>query len=216
MENAVVIKNADKAYKEKMVLKNININVSEGSILGLRGRNGSGKTILLKSILGLIPLTNGEIYVNGKRIGKDVDFAPDTGAMIETPELFKLCTGYNYLYSLSKIRKKKGKDEIKDVLKRVGLYDDRNKLIGKYSLGMKQRLSFAQAIMENPKLLILDEPMNGLDKIWVENMRLYLLELKKQGVTVILTSHYEEDLNNLCDRIITIENGEIIDEEQSN
>ncbi len=205
--NAISVKNLTKRFKEAVVLRNINIDFEAGKVHGLIGRNGSGKTMLMKCICGIVPTTSGEIVVNDKRIGKDVDIPDNVGVIIETPGFLPNYSGFNNLKFLAKIKNKIGANEIKAAIKSVGLNPDDKKHVGKYSLGMRQRLGLAQAIMENPDLLILDEPMNGLDKDGVKDMRQYLLDLKAQGKTILIASHSSEDIDVLCDTVCEMDKG---------
>lgn len=209
MENVIIVKNATKRFKEAVVLNNISVSFEKGKVHGLIGRNGSGKTMLMKCICGIVPLTSGEITVNGKVIGKDTDIPANIGVIIETPGFLPNYSGFNNLKFLAKIKDKIGMDEIKAAIKSVGLNPDDKKHVGKYSLGMRQRLGLAQAIMENPSLLILDEPMNGLDKDGVKDMRQYLLDLKAQGKTILIASHSAEDIDVLCDTVHEMDKGKI-------
>ncbi len=210
MENSVIsVKNVTKKYKEYTVVNNVSLNVEKGDIVGLIGRNGSGKTVLMKMICGLVAPTSGEISVNEKLIGKDIDIPDNIGVIIETPGFLPNFSAYNNLMQLAKINRKIGKNEIRDAIQKVGLNPDDKKHIGKYSLGMRQRLGLAQAIMEDPDLLILDEPMNGLDKESVSEIREHLLELKKCGKTILLTSHSAEDIDVLCDMVYEMNKGSI-------
>ena len=152
----------------------------------------------------------GEITVKGKRIGKDVEFAPDTGFIIETPGFIPYMTGYENLKVLAGIKKIIGKKEIREYMKFVGLDPDNKKSVKKYSLGMRQRLGLAQALMENPDVLILDEPFNGLDKGMAERMRDVLVDEKRKGKTILLASHNEHDIDYICDRIYEIDGGRIM------
>lgn len=205
----IEISNAQKVFGQYTVLKNINVNFEQGKIHGLIGRNGSGKTVLLKAICGFISLTKGTIRVNKQVIGKDVDIPPDMGIIIENPGFLTNYSGYKNLQFLASMRKIIGKEEIKQTLKQVGLNPNDKKWVGKYSLGMKQRLAIAQAIMENPKILLLDEPMNGLDNEAVEYFRNLFLKLRDNGTTIILASHNSEDIESLCDTISKIEEGQL-------
>ncbi len=207
--DAIVVKNLTKKFKEATVLDNVNITFESGKVHGLIGRNGSGKTMLMKCICGIVPPTSGEIIVNEKRIGKDVDIPENVGVIIETPGFLPNYSGFNNLKFLAKIKNKIGKDEIRNAIQSVGLNPDDKKHVGKYSLGMRQRLGLAQAIMENPELLILDEPMNGLDKDGVCDMRQYLLTLKEQGKTILIASHSAEDIDVLCDTVCEMDKGKI-------
>ncbi len=207
MDNIIEITNLSLTIKKTEILKKINISFEKGKIHGLIGRNGSGKTMLMKCICGFINPTDGEIIVNEKRIGKDCDFPDSVGIIIETPGFIPYYSGYKNLKLLSDLNKKISKEQIKSAMNQVGLDPDLKRHVKKYSLGMRQRLGLAQAIMENPNILILDEPMNGLDKDGVEYMRKYLLNLKKQGKTIIIASHSAEDIRILCDIVCEMDKG---------
>lgn len=209
MENVIIVKNATKRFKEAVVLNNISVSFEKGKVHGLIGRNGSGKTMLMKCICGIVPLTSGEITVNGKVIGKEIDIPKNVGVIIETPGFLPGYSGYSNLKFLAAINGKIGKEEIRNAIKSVGLNPDDKKKVGKYSLGMRQRLGLAQAIMEDPELLILDEPMNGLDKDGVKDMRQYLLDLKAQGKTILIASHSAEDIDVLCDTVCEMDKGKL-------
>lgn len=191
------------------ILKDITLHVGKGTIVGLIGRNGSGKTMLMKCICGYIRPTKGAIWVDGKCIGTDIDFPEHTGVIIETPGFLPYMTGQKNLSILYELNHKKDRGKICEVMQLVGLEPDLKLTVRKYSLGMRQRLGLAQAMMEDPALLVLDEPMNGLDKEGVEDMRAYLLELKKQGKTIVLSSHSAEDIRVLCDETYELEHGSI-------
>lgn len=206
----VEVINVCKSYKKEKVLNDISFSVDSGEIFGIVGRNGSGKTVLMRIICGLTASDSGKVVIDGKEIGKDVDFPADTGAIIEQPAFMQFTSGYKNLKYLADINGKIGKEEIYEVMERVGLDPESKKWLMKYSLGMKQRLSIAQAIMENPELIILDEPMNGLDLEAVKQLRQYLKELKESGKTIILSSHVQEDIDVLCDRVIELDRGSII------
>ena len=193
------------------ILKHINVSFEEGKIHGLIGRNGSGKTMLMKCICGFIKPTSGEITVDGKKVGKDVDFPKDMGIIIETPGFIKSFSGYDNLKYLASVRKMIGKEEIVSAMEKAGLDPAMKKHVGKYSLGMRQRLGIAQAIMEKPDILILDEPTNGLDKKGVEEFRNLILAFKKEGKTIILASHNAEDVRLLCDNVSELDGGRLIE-----
>lgn len=195
--------------KNDNILKNISIHIEKGRITGLVGRNGSGKTMLIKCITGFVKPTAGKIIFNEKVIGKDIDFPDNTGIIIETPSFVPYFTGYKNLIELASLKKKVGKKEVEDILDKVGLSDAKNKMVKKYSLGMRQRLGIAQALMENPEVLILDEPMNGLDNECVEMIRDILFKSRNEGKTILLVSHNAEDIRVLCDTIYEIDKGEI-------
>jgi len=207
MENAITVKNAVKKFKDITVLNNITVSFEKSKVHGLIGRNGSGKTMLMKCICGLVPLTSGTISVNSRIIGKETAVPKNIGVIIETPGFLPGYSAYSNLKFLAALNGKIGKDEIKNAIKSVGLNPDDKKHVGKYSLGMRQRLGLAQAIMENPDILILDEPMNGLDKDGVKDMRQYLLDLKARGKTILIASHSAEDIDVLCDTVCEMDKG---------
>lgn len=207
METCIEVQNAVKRFRDQVVLKNVSISFEKGQIHGIVGRNGSGKTVLFKCICGLMHPEEGVILVNGKRVGRDVDMPEDIGAIIEAPGFLPNYSGYKNLRFLANIRRKIGKEEILNVLKTVGLDPESRKHVGKYSLGMRQRLGIAQAIMEDPEILILDEPMNGLDNAGVQDIRALLLKLKEQGKTILLASHNHEDIAALCDTVHEMDGG---------
>lgn len=206
----IEVSNVSKKYKDRMLVDDVSFTVEKGEILGIVGLNGSGKTVLLKCICGLMDYSGGTITVNGKVIGRDCEYPANMGVIIETPGFLPYHSGYKNLEYLASLRKKISKQEIKDVLVKVGLAGEEKKLVAKYSLGMRQRLGIAQAIMENPELLILDEPMNGLDKDGIAEVRKLLLEMKAEGKTMIITSHNEEDIKVLCDKVVEMDKGKLL------
>ena len=206
----IEVSGVSKKYKDRMLVNDVSFTVEKGEILGIVGLNGSGKTVLLKCICGLMDYSGGTITVNGKVIGKDCEYPANMGVIIETPGFLPYHSGYKNLEYLASLRKKISKQDIKDVLVKVGLAGEEKKLVAKYSLGMRQRLGIAQAIMENPELLILDEPMNGLDKDGIAEVRKLLLEMKAEGKTMIITSHNEEDIKVLCDKVIEMDKGRLV------
>lgn len=210
MNSIIIVENLTKRFKDTTVLKNINLSFEKGKIYGLIGRNGSGKTMLLKSICGFVPATDGRIIVEDKIIGKDIDIPDNLGAIIEAPGFLPNYNAYNNLRFLSIIKNKISKEGIFDVIRTVGLDPTSKKHVGKFSLGMRQRLGIAQAIMEDPEILILDEPMNGLDNAGVADIRNILLDLKEKGKTIILASHSKEDIQILCDHVIEMDHGKVI------
>ena len=210
METCIEVQNVVKRFRDQVVLKNVSISFEKGKIHGIVGRNGSGKTVLFKCICGLMHPEEGVILVNGKRVGRDVDMPEDIGAIIEAPGFLPNYSGYKNLRFLANIRRKIGKEEILNVLKTVGLDPESRKHVGKYSLGMRQRLGIAQAIMEDPEILILDEPMNGLDNAGVQDIRALLLKLKEQGKTILLASHNHEDIAALCDTVHEMDGGVLL------
>ena len=201
------IKNVSLRIGKTDILKSINISFEEGRIHGLIGRNGSGKTMLMKCICGFIRPTAGIITVGGKQIGKDIDFPENMGIIIEAPGFIPYYSGYKNLKLLAGLRGKIGKNEIIKSMEQVGLDPYLKRHVRKYSLGMRQRLGLAQAIMENPDLLILDEPMSGLDKEGVSDMRGYLKLFREQGKTILIASHSAEDISILCDTVCEMDKG---------
>lgn len=203
----ILVKNLSLTIKETEILKTINVKFDSGRIHGLIGRNGSGKTMLMKCICGFVTPTDGEIFIDDCKVGKDFDFPPNAGIIIETPGFIPYYSGFKNLKLLADLNNKIKSEQIRAAIQQVGL-DPNSKLhVKKYSLGMRQRLGLAQAIMENPDILILDEPMNGLDKDGVGDMRKYLLDLKKQGKTIIIASHSAEDIEILCDTVSEMDKG---------
>ena len=192
---------------ECVIMKDFYYNFSRFEKMGIVGNNGSGKTVLMKCICGFLIPTEGEVIVNGKRVGKDVDFPPGLGLIIETPGFLPNMTGVKNLEILASLNKKIGLEEIAAAIRRVGLDPLMKKPVGKYSLGMRQRLGIAQAIMEDPALLILDEPLNGLDKHGVREMRQLIKGLKEQGKTILLASHNQGDIDELCDTVCEMDAG---------
>lgn len=207
--NIIDVRNVFLTLGKTEILKDISVSFECGKIHGLIGRNGSGKTMLMKCICGFVKPNSGEITVGGKRVGKDCDFPQSMGVIIETPAFIPYYSGYKNLKLLAELRGKIGGEEIKNTMHRVGLAPEIKRPVRKYSLGMRQRLGLAQAIMENPDLLILDEPMNGLDKEGVQDMRQYLLDLKSQGKTILIASHSAEDIDTLCDTVCEMDKGKL-------
>lgn len=196
-----------KKFDTEEVLHPVSFSFREGHIYGIVGNNGSGKTVLMKCICGFLVPTSGRILVNHKEIGKDTDFPEDVGLIIETPGFLPNLTGFQNLEILASLRKKIGKAQIREAIKKVGLDPDLKKHVAKYSLGMRQRLGIAQAIMEDPSILILDEPFNGLDKAGVAQMHALILSLKQKNKTILLSSHSQNDIDVLCDVVCEMDAG---------
>lgn len=203
----IIIKNLSKKIKNETILDNINIELNSGKTYGFVGYNGSGKSMLFKAICGLIKPTDGYISIDNKIIGQDISFPESIGIFIDEPGFIPGYSAYKNLKILADIQGKIGNNEINDALLSVGLDPNNNKAVKKYSLGMKQKLGIAQAIMESPKILILDEPMNGLDHESVNQIRKLLLEQKNNGVTILLASHNKDDITVLCDKIYNMNSG---------
>ena len=203
----VKLEGVTKTFKKAVVVQEVTAEFRQGEITGIVGRNGSGKTVLFKMICGLLQPTAGKITVNGKQIGKDVDFPESIGVIIETPGFLPFQSGYRNLMEIAGINRKISKGEVREAMRQVGLNPDSRKPVGKYSLGMRQRLGIAQAIMENPDVLVLDEPMNGLDETGVEEIRKLFLGLKESGRTLLIASHNKEDIVVLCDKVYRMDGG---------
>ncbi len=203
MENnaGIVVENVSKSFGKEQVLDHISFTIPPGNIYGVVGNNGSGKTVLMKCICGFMKYDAGKIIVNGKQVGREVDFPDHLGVIIETPGFIPNLSGYKNLKILAALKGRIGKAEIRETLQRVGLQPDLKKPVAKYSLGMRQRLGIAQAIMEDPSVLVLDEPFNGLDKYGVVEIRALLKELKADGKSILLASHNAQDIEELCDHV---------------
>ncbi|MBD5542887.1 MAG: ATP-binding cassette domain-containing protein [Lachnospiraceae bacterium] len=208
-ELAVTVQNVKKEFKNQTVLKDINIDFQMGKIYGIIGRNGSGKTVLLKCICGLLYPSSGVVKVNQKIVGRDIDFPQNIGFIIENPGFLHHYSGLKNLKYLASIRGKVKEEGIRKYMQLVGLNPDDKKPVGKYSLGMRQRLGIAQALMEEPDILILDEPMNALDNAGVEEMRNVFVKMKEQGKLIIIASHIRDDIDILCDEVYGIDVGVI-------
>ena len=201
MDNCIEVLNVSKSFGEEKVLKNVSHTFEKGKIHGIVGNNGSGKTVLMKCICGFLRPDEGRIFVNHVEVGKKTDFPEDIGIIIETPGFLPHLSGTQNLKILANAL------TIRAVLEQVGLDPDMKKPVGKYSLGMRQRLGFPQALMEEPSLLILDEPFNGLDKHGVVHIRNVIKGLREEGKTVILASHNQVDIDELCDTVCEMDAG---------
>ena len=198
-----------KSFKSAEVLKNINLTLESGKVIGLKGKNGSGKTMLMRAISGLILPTSGKVYINDKELGRHISFPPSIGILIENPSFISNYTGFKNLKILASIQNRISDDEIRDAIRKVGLDPDDKRTFKKYSLGMKQRLGIAAAIMERPDIVILDEPINALDEAGAGLIKGLLDELKANGSLIIIACHDTEELNYLSDEIYEIYDGEI-------
>ena len=205
----IQVKDVCKTFGKAEVLKQVTAKFEAGKIYGIIGRNGSGKTVLFKCICGFVPVTSGTIRVRSRVVGKDVDIPKDMGIIIESPGFLPGYSGFHNLRFLARIRNKIDDEKIRETLRFVGLDPGDKKHVGKYSMGRRQRLGLAQAIMEDPEILILDEPMNGLDRQGVKEIRQCLLKLRDQGKTILLASHNAEDIRVLCDRVYEMDAGEL-------
>lgn len=204
---AISIRNVSKKFGEEIVLKNITHDFECGMVHGIVGMNGSGKTVLLKCICGFLLPTEGRIYVKENRVGRDIDFPESLGMIIESPGFLPNLSGFKNLKLLASLRGKTDDETIRSAIRRVGLDAESKKHVGKYSMGMRERLGIAQAIMEDPDLLILDEPFNGLDKQGVQEVYDLIMELNDQGKTIFLVSHNAADIEMLCDTVCEMDAG---------
>ena len=206
----VVVEHVSKSYENNAVLRDVSLSLEAGKIHGIIGRNGSGKSQLLKIICGFIPPDSGCVKVNHQWVGRDVDFPEDSGILIETPGFCPSMSGYQNLRLLAGIRGKCTPERIAKVMQQVGLDPSARKHVSKYSSGMNQRLGIAQAILEDPTFLVFDEPMNCLDVDGVEEMRRLFMGLRERGKTILLTSHNAEDIDLLCDTVHRMEKGTLV------
>lgn len=209
MGTVVRLEDYCKSFKSAEVLKNINLTLESGKVIGLKGKNGSGKTMLMRAISGLILPTSGKVYINDKELGRQISFPPSIGILIENPSFISNYTGFKNLKILASIQNRISDDEIRDAIRKVGLDPDDKRTFKKYSLGMKQRLEIAAAIMERPDIVILDEPINALDEAGAGLIKGLLDELKANGSLIIIACHDTEELNYLSDEIYEIYDGEI-------
>lgn len=206
MNEIIILKNIELKLKKTCVFQNLNFSCKQGEIIGITGANGSGKSVLFKLIAGLYSPSYGEVLINGKNIVPERKIPANLGALIEEPGFINYYSGFKNLQYLASIRGVVGNQEINDTLKIVGLYEQKDQKVKTYSLGMRKKLGIAQAIMENPSILLLDEPMNALDKSSVENMRTLFRKLSSEkGTTILIASHSEEDIRILCDKVYAIE-----------
>ena len=209
MDNIIEVKNVSKNFRETRALDNISLDFERGKIHGIIGRNGSGKTVLMKCICGFMTPTSGEVLVNGEKV-RPSKAQENIGLIIETPGFIGGKSGLKNLLDLLAMGGKKDVATARNAMRAVGLDPENKKPVRKYSLGMRQRLGIAQAIMEDPELLILDEPMNGLDNQGVEDMRGLFAELRERGKTILLASHSNEDIRALCDTVCELDHGRVM------
>ena len=204
---AISLQNVYKSFGEEEVLHNISHEFEEGKIHGVVGNNGSGKTVMFKCICGFLYPSKGKIYVDYQQVGRDMDFPEDMGIIIESPGFLPTISGMKNLQILASLNRRVNKNEIANVIRKVGLDPKMKRPVSTYSLGMRQRLGIAQAIMEDPQMLILDEPFNGLDKHGVADMRELIKSLKDEGKTILLASHNQADIDKLCDTVCEMDSG---------
>lgn len=206
----IILSKVSKIINHTMVLENISYQFTGGNIYGVIGRNGSGKTMLLRMVSGLILPTTGKVFVNGQELHKQISFPPNLGMIIEKPEFLGYMTGLENLKQIAEIKKIVSEEKIKEYMRIFALDPDSKLSMKKYSLGMKQKIGIIQALMENPDILILDEPFNALDEQSVLKLREILLKKRDEGKLIIITSHNKEDINMVCNKIIQMENGKIL------
>lgn len=211
----IQLQNVTKRIKENTVLDNVSYTFKSGFVYGLYGQNGSGKTMLLRAISGLINLDSGSIFIDGEKLHDKIEFPPETGIVIENMELLPECSAKRNLQMLAKIKNIADEKDIIFSLERVGLDPDSDKKVKKFSLGMKQRLNIAQAIFENQKIILLDEPTNALDEEAVQLIYKIIREEKSRGATIIVATHHKEDLKEVCDVILKIAEGKIVEENEN-
>ena len=211
----IQLQNVTKRIKENTVLDNVSYTFKSGFVYGLYGQNGSGKTMLLRAISGLINLDSGSIFIDGEKLHDKIEFPPETGIVIENMELLPECSAKRNLQMLAKIKNIADEKDIIFSLDRVGLDPDSDKKVKKFSLGMKQRLNIAQAIFENQKIILLDEPTNALDEDAVQLIYKIIREEKSRGATIIVATHHKEDLKEVCDVILKIAEGKIVEENEN-
>lgn len=211
----IQLQNVTKRIEENTVLDNVSYTFKSGFVYGLYGQNGSGKTMLLRAISGLINLDSGSIFIDGEKLHDKIEFPPETGIVIENMELLPECSAKRNLQMLAKIKNIADEKDISFSLERVGLDPDSDKKVKKFSLGMKQRLNIAQAIFENQKIILLDEPTNALDEDAVQLIYKIIREEKSRGATIIVATHHKEDLKEVCDVILKIAEGKIVEENEN-
>lgn len=203
----IKIKDLSKKFNNDVVFSNLNIEFESGKIYGIVGRNGSGKSVLLKMIAGLYLEDSGEILFNNINYNKEKKFPENVGIVIESPSFISDLTGFDNLKLLANLQKKVNDEEILNTMRIVNLEQDKDKKYGKYSLGMKQKLSLAQAFMENPNILLLDEPFNGIDRQSVVKIKDYLKKMRNNDKLIIITTHISDDIENFADKVLYLEDG---------
>lgn len=206
----IIVQNYTKKIKNNVVLDNVSVELQSGFVYGLKGVNGSGKTMLMRAICGLIYPTSGKVIIDDKVVGKDISFPESVGILIENPAFLKNYTGFGNLKLLAEIQNKIDDSTIRQVLDKVGLDPDDKRVYRKYSLGMKQKLGIAAAVMESPEIIILDEPLNALDVEGVNRVKEIIAEQKEKGALIIVACHNSNELMEISDYIISIENGSIV------
>lgn len=205
----IILKSVSKVINHMPVLDNVSYKFTAGNIYGVVGRNGSGKTMLLRTISGLLVPTRGSVYVDNKKLHKDISFPPNLGLIIEKPEFLSYMTGLENLKQIAAIKKTASEETIRDYMKLFALNPDSKHTMKKYSLGMKQKIGIIQALMENPDILILDEPFNALDEQSVLVLREELVKRKEEGKLILVTSHNREDIDSICNKVVFMKDGRL-------
>jgi ABC-2 type transport system ATP-binding protein len=216
MKTVVQLQGVSKVIKGKTIIDNLSFDVYEGEVFGFLGPNGAGKTTTIRMIVGLMNISKGDVLISGKSIKKDFEGAiKDVGAIVENPELYKFMSGYQNLKHFARMQNGITEERMKEVIELVGLTDRINDKVKTYSLGMRQRLGLAQCLLHKPKLLILDEPTNGLDPAGIREIRAYIRKLaQEEGMAVIVSSHLLSEMEMMCDRIGIIQSGKLVDVQQ--
>ncbi len=212
---AITVKNVTKVLKNKRVLDNVSLHIPAGSITGIIGRNGSGKSMLFKAISGLMPVNSGSIVIMGRTVGRNGAFPSDIGILIERPGYLPQYSALRNLQMIAEIRCKIDDSDIIAIMTEMGLDPKDRRPVRKYSLGMKQKIGIIQAIMERPRVILLDEPTNNLDQESIVTLRTILQRLRNQGSTILICSHNSEDISTICDKSYTMADGHICDLEDS-
>lgn len=207
MNSEIRLHHITKKIKGREVLSNINISIEQGKIVGFVGHNGSGKSMLFRIIAGLVKPSSGEISIFGERLHKDISFPKNMSVVFEKSGLLEEYSGFDNLKFLADIQKKINDEQIKSAIRRVGLDPEDKRRVKAYSLGMKQKLAIAQAIMEEPDLILLDEPMNGLDEDSVQNVYDIIKKENERGATILITSHHKADIETLCHEVYKLNSG---------
>ncbi|GAA0735149.1 hypothetical protein GCM10008906_08440 [Clostridium oceanicum] len=208
--NVLTIENLKKNIGRNEIIKNVNLTIDEGEILGLLGKNGAGKTTIIRMIVGLIKPTKGKIFIMGHNVEKNIETAlKNVGSIVENPDLYGYMTGRENLKQIARMYKNISKERIEKIIEIIDLNSDIDKKVKKYSLGMKQRLGLGQALLSNPKLLILDEPTNGLDPIGIIEFRDIIKKISLDGTAVLISSHILSEIQNICTKVAFIDKGEI-------
>lgn len=207
--SSIQLENIAKVIGGETLLSDINLTVPLQEIVGITGPNGSGKSMLLRVITGLVKPTHGAVTVFGQYLGENIEFAPETGILIDIPQFLPRYSGFKNLELLASIRQTIDRHEITDSLRRVGLDPEDKRYFHTYSTGMRQRLGIAQSIMENPRLLILDEPTRGIDEAGSKEIRELIKKLRDEGKTILIASHFAEEIDGLCDQVYVMNRGRL-------